>query len=239
MSAPNLSANLLLSSLAERDLDQLRPHLHRVSIAEGDLIVAAGSKIETISFVEDGVASYAELAPNGQRTGIGMTGREGLVEWPILLGSECSPHEVTIAVGQGTALQIEAGRVLEARRSREMLHQQLARFVQAFLIQLSATAVSNLVDPVERRLCRWLLMNHDRIEGDEISLTHSQVGEMLGVRRASVTDALHVLEGKGLIRAERRLITVRDRHRLRLCAGENYGKAEAEYSRLIAPFGKG
>ncbi len=225
--------------MGQSDFDRLCPHLRPARIGEGGVVIAEGAPIETISFLEEGVASYADLAPSGQRNGIGMTGFEGLVEWFALLGGKRSPHEVTIAIGQGTALRIEAGRLIEACRESAALHDHLIRFVQAFLIQLSQTASSNLVDPVERRLCRWILMNHDRIAGDEISLTHSQIGEMLGIRRASVTDALHILEGQGLIRAERRLIMVRDRDRLRHCAGENYGRAEAEYGRLIAPFGKG
>ena len=231
--------NLLLGTLPERDLDRLRPFLQRTSVVEGDLIVSAGQPIETVCFLEAGVASYADLAPSGARTGIGMTGFEGFVGWQALLGAERSSYEVTIAVGGGSALRIETVRLLDACRDSETLKPHLIRFVQTFLIQLSQTAVSNLVDSIDKRLCRWLLMNHDRIEGSEITLTHSQIGEMLGVRRASVTDTLHVLEGKGLIRAERRLISVRDRARLRRCAGENYGRAEAEYSRLIAPFGKG
>jgi CRP-like cAMP-binding protein len=112
------------------------------------------------------------------------------------------------------------------------------RFIQSFIVQLGRTVVSNLSDPIDRRLCRWLLMNHDRLEGDTIELTHRQIGVMLGVRRASVTDALHVLEGERLIRAERRMIVVHDRARLRECAGESYGVAEAAYRRLIGPFGK-
>ncbi|HEX8258113.1 MAG TPA: helix-turn-helix domain-containing protein, partial [Allosphingosinicella sp.] len=85
-------------------------------------------------------------------------------------------------------------------------------------------------------LCRWTLMAHDRIEGDEIKVTHDEIAVMLGVRRASVTDALHILEGEGLIRSRRGRVTIRNRDGLRRLAGETYGYAEAEYSRLIAPF---
>jgi CRP-like cAMP-binding protein len=239
MPTPTVPANLLLRSMAADDYALLEPFLRRGRIRAGDVIAAAGEKIEEVCFPEGGVASYAEVSDTGQRTGIGIAGHEGMIQWHAMLGCDHSPYEITIAVGEGTVLRIETARLLEACRSSVTLHRHLTRFVQAFLIQLGATAVSNLVDPVERRLCRWLLMNHDRIAGDEISLTHGQVGEMLGIRRASVTDAMHVLEGQGIVRAERRLIAIRDRPRLRHCAGENYGRAEAEYSRLIAPFGKG
>jgi CRP-like cAMP-binding protein len=81
-------------------------------------------------------------------------------------------------------------------------------------------------------LARWLLMSHDRL-GDTLPLTHEFLGLMLGVRRPSVTDALHLLEGKQLIRAERGLITVRDRKGLEEIAGDAYGVPEDEYRRVI------
>jgi hypothetical protein len=61
---------------------------------------------------------------------------------------------------------------------------------------------------------------------------------MLGVRRASVTDALHILEGEGALRGGRGCIILRDRQKLEDLAGDAYGFPEAQYSRLIAPFGK-
>lgn len=230
--------NLLLQLMDQRDFGALASRFDRVALQEGDLIVAAGAKIDTICFLEEGVASYSEVHLDGTKTGIGMVGYEGVVEWPALLGSAVSHHEVTIAVGPASAYRIVANDLIAASRASASLHNLLMRFVQSFVVQLSRTVVSNLCDPLDRRVCRWLLMNHDRLDGDAIELTHRQIGAMLGVRRASVTDALHHLEGDKLIRAERRRIEVQDRARLRACAGESYGAAEAAYSRLLAPFGK-
>ena len=230
--------NLLLRLMEEGDFAALAPHLEAVVLHEGDMIAAASAKIDTICFLERGVASYSEVHDGGNRTGIGMVGYEGVVEWPTLLGSTISHHEVTIAVGPASAYRIGAQQLIDASRASKSLHNLLMRFVQSFVVQLSRTVVSNLCDPLDRRLCRWLLMNHDRLEGDAIELTHRQIGVMLGVRRASVTDALHVLEGDKLVRAGRGRIEVQDRARLRECAGDSYGAAEAAYSRLLAPFGK-
>jgi DNA-binding FadR family transcriptional regulator len=79
-------------------------------------------------------------------------------------------------------------------------------------------------------------MAQDRIGSDEINVTHDVLALMLGVRRASVTDALHILEGEGLIRSSRGRIVVRDGEGLRRQAGDTYGFYEAEYTRLIAAF---
>jgi hypothetical protein len=64
------------------------------------------------------------------------------------------------------------------------LHQHLLRFVQAFMVQMGQTALANACHVIEQRLARWLLMCHDRVDGDDLSTTHEFLSLMLGVRRA-------------------------------------------------------
>lgn len=229
--------NLLLRSLRADDYALLEPHLKRVPLETGQVVAEANSPIEAVCFPEGGVVSFADVLSDGGRIGIGIIGSEGVTGWPALLGSRTSAHEASVAVGGSTAICIDQAPLLEACGRSPPLNLLLLRFVQAFTIQLGRTIVSNLMDSVERRLARWLLMNHDRLGDHDIALTHRQIGVMLGVRRASVTDALHLLEGEGLIRSRRGSVTILDRERLRLTAGQAYGFAETEYARLIAPFG--
>ena len=100
---------------------------------------------------------------------------------------------------------------------------------------MAQTAVANARLTLEARLARWLLMTQDRVGKPELPITHEFLSTMLGVRRAGVTDALHVLEGQGAIRPRRGVITVLDRAALKARAGTLYGLAEAEYERLLAP----
>ena len=120
-----------------------------------------------------------------------------------------------------------------AIESSRTLHALLLRFVQVFNTQVAATAMSNGDSVIGQRLARWLLMCHDRIDGDELPLTHEFLSIMLAVRRAGVTEALHLLEGAGIIKARRALISILDRERLDEMAGDSYGQPEAEYERLI------
>jgi CRP-like cAMP-binding protein len=233
----NSVRNILLRSLRTEDYALLEPHLERIPLEVGDVIADPREAIHTVCFPEGGVVSFSDLLDGGEPIGIGILGFEGVTGWPVLLGCATSPHEATVAVGGGTALCVPNAVLLEACGQSTSLNSLLLRFVQAFTIQLGRTIVSNLRDPIERRLSRWLLMNQDRLETDDIALTHQQLGVMLGVRRASVTDTLHMLEGEHVIRSRRGCITVRDRTGLRRIAGESYGFAEAEYSRLIGPFG--
>jgi CRP-like cAMP-binding protein len=140
-----------------------------------------------------------------------------------------------VAIAAGSALCISADALLEKCRERPKLNSLLLLYVQSFVTQMGGTITSNLHDRLERRLARWLLMNHDRLDGDDIVLTHEQLGVMLGCRRATVTDALHVLEGEQLIYSLRGRVIIRDRCNLVAFAGGAYGMAEAAYGRLIAP----
>jgi len=222
--------------MREEDFALLAPKLRRVALDVGQKIVGPGQAFETACFPEAGIISFSDILEDGSRIGIGHLGYEGFAGWPVMLGCSRSQHEARVTADGGDAHQIGAGDLVEACRSSESLRDLLLRFVHAFVAQLGRTIVSSLTQPVEVRLCRWTLMAHDRVEGDEIKVTHEEIAVMLAVRRASVTDALHILEGEGLLRAHRGRVLVRDREGLRRLAGETYGYYEREYSRLIAPF---
>lgn len=227
--------NLLLRSMPEDDFALLAPKLDPVTLEVDQVLAGAGEPITTVCFPEAGIVTFSDIMTDG-RIGIGHVGYDGFAGWPVLLGCDRSPHEVRVTANGGTGFQITPGELLDACHASKSLHDLLLRFVQAFIIQLGRTVVSSLTQPVEMRLSRWTLMAHDRIEGDEIKVTHDEIAVMLGVRRASVTDALHSLEGEGLIQSRRGRVTVRDRDGLQRLAGQTYGFFEAEYSRLIAPF---
>ena len=109
----------------------------------------------------------------------------------------------------------------------------LLKFVQAFGVQTTHTAISNARSKLDQRLARWLLMAHDRLETDGLPLTDEFLSLMLAVRRAGVTEAVHALEVRGLIARTRGQINVRNRQGLERVAGASYGVPEAEYRRLI------
>jgi DNA-binding transcriptional MocR family regulator len=97
-------------------------------------------------------------------------------------------------------------------------------------LTLSASVRAN----VQVRLARKLLMYHDRVGLDQLPLTHESMSIWLGVRRASVTHAIHILEGEGWIRAQRGLVTIRNRHGLEGYCGPFYGVAERRYDQIMA-----
>jgi CRP-like cAMP-binding protein len=109
----------------------------------------------------------------------------------------------------------------------------LLRYVHSMTIQIAHTAVANSQVKIEARLARWLLMAHDRVDGQQVELTHEFLALMLGVRRSGVTEALQVLEGRKLIHTARGKVTIRNRKGLERAANGSYGVPEAEYARLM------
>jgi CRP-like cAMP-binding protein len=227
--------NLLLRTLEPELIASLLPHLRHVHLASGAEIGGAGTHA---FFPETLVAAPVEPARGSEGVALGLIGSEGVIGWPALLGPGAVPQSAVVQLGGGEALMMPAPVLLAMCEASAGLHAMLLRFVGSFTVQMARTIVANLRDPFERRLARWLTMLHDRVEGDVLPVTHSALAAALGVRRASVTDALHILEGEGLLRCTRAMIQVRDRARLEAAAGDAYGAAEAAYSVAVAPFGK-
>ena len=228
--------NLLLRSLAPEDFAQLQPHLTRTQMHVRDRLVEADKLFEHVYFPEGGVVSVVMRLADGGEMEVGIVGREGVLPVAALLGAETSPHEIFVQVDGADALCVPYLVLRDLMREHTSLREALQRFAMSFLVQTTTTAVSAGNHPIEQRLARWLLMCHDRLEGDDLKLTHEFVGLMLAVRRSSVTVTLHVLEGMGAISAKRGTVVVTNRELLEELAGEAYGEAEEQYRKLIGPF---
>ncbi|WP_242141228.1 Crp/Fnr family transcriptional regulator, partial [Sphingomonas sp. TREG-RG-20F-R18-01] len=233
------SPNLLLQAMTPKDLALLTPHLERVDLAQSQVLSLAHELIEFVYFPEGGVVSIVSITPGDGRTEVGIFGIEGMSGIPILLGTDSSPQEVFVQVDGTTAMRIAVVDLRNAIRQSVSLQTLLLRYIQAFLIQSAYTTTSNAHHRVEARLARWLLMCHDRVQGNEIRLTHEFMSMMIAAQRTGVTVTLHILEGAGMIRSKRGRVEILDREKLVDLAGDAYGQPEAEYRRLIAPFGRG
>ena len=226
--------NRLLRALSPGDYALLQPHLAPACLAKGERLVEPDRPISHVCFLESGLSSFVATTPDGKMSEVGLFGFDGLAGIPVVLGTDRSPHELFMQIG-GEGYKVPADAVRAAMRESQTLHLLLLRYVQAFLVMSAQTTVSNTHHSVDVRLGRWLLMAHDRLEDDDIPLTHEYLALMLGVGRPSVTNSLHVLEGDGFIQATRGNIRMRDRAGLEALARGAYGLPEAEYTRLVGP----
>lgn len=240
MSQPDqpYTSNTLLSALSDDDLALLKPHLTRVDLARGQVLVTPNKPIEQVFFPEGGVVSIVSIMAQSGKIEAGIFGREGVSATCLLLGTDRSPHETFVQVNGSPALRIDTDHYLAAVQQSDALRTMLLRYVQTALVQSAQSTATNASHRVEGRLARWLLMCHDRNDGDEIALTHEFMGMMISADRSGVTVTLHILEGAGMIRSKCGRVIIRDRDKLEELAGDSYGVPEAEYRHLIGPLGK-
>lgn len=232
-------SNVLLAALDPADMGLLEPLLTRVRLERDQVLVRADEPIEHVYFPEAGIISIVSFASDKARTEVGIFGREGMSATALLLGADRSPHETFVQVDGATAWRADADRLLAAVDRSATLRRTLLRYVQTLFVQTAQSAAANAHHRMESRLARWLLMCHDRVEGDNIALTHEFMGMMIGAQRSGVTVSLHILEGAGMVRSTRGRVDILDRDRLKELADGSYGGAEAEYRLLVGSFGKG
>ena len=227
--------NRLLQALSSDDLGRLLPHLERVDVHKGEVLIHQGQVLEFAYFPEGGLSSNLAVTSDGRKIEVGCFGFEGMVSTATVLGSDRASHDILVQVG-APWLRMRTDALKEAIQASPALQAVLLRYVQIQILTLSHSALANGAYVMRERLARWLLMAHDRLEGDDLALTHDFLSLMLGVQRSGLTLAIQELEGLGMIRAKRALIQVVDREKLRAMAGDSYGFPEAEYERLIGPF---
>ncbi|WP_245396367.1 Crp/Fnr family transcriptional regulator [Jiella sonneratiae] len=222
----------MLLACTDEDLAAIAPGLVRIELARGENLVMAMHPIDAIYFPESCICSLVLTSKDGRQGEIGVFGNEGINDGSLLAGIDRVPHESFIQV-PGICLKMPAERFQALCLERPGLYRLVQRWTHIMAVQVAQTAMVNVNYNVEERLARWLLMCHDRIDGDVIELTHDFLGTMLSVRRSTVTLSTHILEGAGIIRARRGRITIRNREALIAIADGAYGNAEAEYERLI------
>jgi CRP-like cAMP-binding protein len=224
-------ANHVLARPSDSDRALLQPNLEPIELAFRQSIEEPSKKIEYAVFPDDGIISVVATGPKGLEVEVGVVGYDSMTAQGVIMGTDRSPNSTFVQVaGHGRRMKIGAFRDAMARSAT--LHRALLGVVQSFIIQASSTALANGRSTLEDRLARWVLMAHDRLEGDKLPLTHEFLAVMLGVRRAGVTIALQDLESKGYVKAQRGLVVVRDRKGLAALARGIYGVAETEQERL-------
>ncbi|CAO4195444.1 Crp/Fnr family transcriptional regulator [Methylorubrum extorquens] len=234
MSQPQQSTvrNRLLKALSPSDFALLQPHLELIATELRQPLIKPNEPVKQLFFPEVGFSSITTQGSGG-KVEIGIVGREGVIgAIPLLLGSDRTPHDHFIQ-SPGEMLAIRAEALCAAIDRSASLHKLLLRFTQVQYLQTAQTAFVNASYQIEVRLARWLLMCHDRLDGDELRLTHEFLSMMLGTQRTSATLAVQSLEGHRLIKAQRGRLIILNREALETLADDGYGLPEAEYARLI------
>jgi CRP-like cAMP-binding protein len=225
--------NRLLDLLPQADRDRLLASMERVPAKFGDVVFERNEPITFVDFPLGAIISIVVIMEDGAIVEAGTVGNEGMSGLPLLLGAERSRSRAFYQA-PGESMRMSARLFHEERERGGAFLEILKRYAQAFLTQVSQSAACNRLHPVEQRLCRWILMSHDRVGSDTLMLTQEIMSQMLGVRRASVSVVAGLLQKAGFIRYSRGVLTVVDRAGLEASACECYGVVRAETERLLS-----
>ncbi len=203
-------ANHILATVPPTDFERLLPEMEAVSVPPRHVFYRAGERLRHVIFPGSGVVSLVAHLKKGGSCEVAMVGKEGMVGLAAFLGAETSSlSAVAQSPVEAVLLKVEA---LRARLlPGDALDGLLRTFAHRFLTQVSQTAACNSVHSVHHRCARWLMMLHSRIGSDHLPVTQEFLAQMLGVRRASVTEVAGLLQEAGWIRYRRGRITVLDR----------------------------
>jgi len=225
--------NRLLQTISPRDLQTLWPHLVWVELKPRQTIHHSGTPMESIYFVESGLVAVSAKASPSQWIEVWLIGSEGMTGVPVLLGdTDDPPFRRVVQVG-GSAYRISRSAFQDVVENAPSLRATLLKYTQFVLLQTSQSAICEAHHSLKQRLCRWLLLAHDALDGGVIPLTHQMLARLLGVRRASVTECLRMLEDEEALENTRALIRVRDQARLESLACGCHTLIRSEYRRLI------
>ncbi|RYE81365.1 MAG: Crp/Fnr family transcriptional regulator [Oxalobacteraceae bacterium] len=225
-------ANQLLAALPDVEWQRWRPLLEAVELPLGHVLYESGAVLSHVYFPTTAIVSLLYVMENGASAEIAVAGNEGLVGVSLFMGGESTTSRAVVQSG-GLGFRLPAAVLKEEfSRAGPVLH-LLLRYTQALITQMAQTAVCNRHHQLDQQLCRWLLLSLDRLRSNQLVMTQELIANMLGVRRAGVTEAAMKLQDAGLIRYARGRITALDRPGLEARSCECYAVVKKEYDRLL------
>ena len=242
MTAPAITAprNRLLASLSASEYAEMSRDLERVELELKQVVFDVDRPIEHVYFPEAAVVSVLSVMADGSAVETATIGHEGMVGLPVFLGTDQMSAQAFCQI-PGPASRMSSDAFRSAAERSRTLSLAMQRYTQALFGFVAQNSACNRLHTMPERCARWLLHTHDRVGADEgrneFSLTHQFLSQMLGVRRATVTEAMRVLHDAGAVSYVRGRVVVRDRAALEGIACECYAVITREFDRLLSPGG--
>lgn len=228
------TSNRLLRAIPADELSRVFSISERVRLFPRQVLHHYKLPMDYVYFLENGLVSVSAKVGREKFVEVWLIGSEGMVGSPVLLGSGAEPlHRRTVQVG-GHALRIGTREFRDAVKGLPALRSVLHAYLGVVLVQTSQSGACNSTHNLKHRLARWLLLARSSLNADDIPLTHSVLAQLLGVRRASVTECLEGLESQGLIKTKRGLISICRSSALAEICCDCFRLIDREYDRQLA-----
>jgi CRP-like cAMP-binding protein len=213
--------NRLLSVLSPASRNLLLAMCTEISLPIRTPLFDAEAIPDFAYFMTSGIASVVTYMEDGSTAEVEIIGREGIVGSLFLMG----PGRVSTTCFMqmsGSGLRIRLSDLQKVFRSNEEVRDRILEFLQERTLALSQIAACNRLHEAEERLARWLLMAHDRTQGETLDFTQEFLAQMLGARRTTVTVVAGALQRSGLIEYKRGRVKILNRTNLESTACECY-----------------
>jgi CRP-like cAMP-binding protein len=239
------ASNAILACLTERDLRTLGPHLKPVYLKQKTILYESGESVPSVYFPTNGVVSLVVTLSTGETTEAVMVGRDGAVGIASALDGRTAFNRAIVqlsgeaiscdpAAFRGVAMQSENLISIVMRHEQsENLISIVMRHEQTMFAQAQQSTACMATHDVEARLCRWLLRARDLSGSDELPFTQEFLGQMLGVRRTSVTIVAKSLQAAGMIKYTRGHIQILDVEGLQDSTCECFETVKQQYRQLL------
>src|ERR1022692_2313247 len=226
--------NRLLGAMEAASLARIAPHLEPVVLKLGDVVCEAGGVLKHAYFPQGAVASLLTVLENGSAIETANIGREGAFGLFAAMYSRVSFNRCIVQL-EGHMARCPIELLQTEFKNSEQVRNLFVSYSETLLSQVQQTVACNAMHTTEERICRWLLMMHDRAEGELLTYTHEFLSHMLGANRKSVTLAALSMQAAGLISYRRGKIQVVDRAGLEKASCECYAIVKERFDAFLTP----
>jgi CRP-like cAMP-binding protein len=227
-------SNRLLGALTAESRARIDPHLEPIKLKLGALVCEAGGLLKHAYFPEGSVLSLLTVLESGSAIETANIGREGAFGLFAAMYSRTSFNRCIVQL-EGRVVRCPIQLLQSEFRTSEHVRNLFVSYSETLLSQVQQTVACNAVHTTKQRMCRWLLMMHDRAEGESLTYTHEFMAHILGANRKSVTLAAQSMKNAGLIGYHRGTIQVLDRQKLEQASCECYAIVAERFNEFLTP----
>src|ERR1700693_1807365 len=228
----NALSNQLLAALEPESRSRIDPHLQPVTLKLGAVVCEAGGHLKHAYFPQGSVLSLLTVLENGAAIETANIGPEGAFGLFAAMYSRVSFNRCIVQL-EGHTVRCPIELLQHEFQVSENVRNLFVSYSETLLSQVQQTVACNAMHSTEERMCRWLLMMHDRAEGEALPYTHEFLSHMLGANRKSVTLAAQSLQTAGLISYQRGKIRVVDRAGLEQASCECYAIVKERFDAFL------
>lgn len=227
-------SNRLLGALEPASRKLIDPHLEPINLKLGDIVCEAGAFLKHAYFPRGAVLSLLTILENGSAIEAANIGREGAFGLFSAMYSRVSFNRCLVQL-EGNMVRCPIELIRSEFSRSEHVRNLFVSYSETLLSQVQQTVACNAMHTTEEKMCRWLLMMHDRVDGETLPYTHEFLSQMLGANRKSITLAAQALQNAGLISYRRGNIKILNCPGLKKASCECYAVVEERFDAFLTP----